>query len=260
MTTVPILMSMLAVGVAVFTLLWCQKLAESAARARTPSLAEAEVRKRLGELENESRSLHAELDHLRQSWQADTCKQQVVTEYLRSRVTELLQGLQGLATVSQDLDGLREFRSTVEAVLRQWEDRGAELQQGLQGLAAVSQDLDGLKQSRSTVEAVLRQLEERVTELQQGLQGLPAVSQDLEGLQQSRSEVAAGLRQLEDRAAALEQGYHRLSAVSRDLDNLHEFRQHVERIHAGIQKAFNGHLSGTALAPRRDEETPSVDA
>lgn len=215
MTTVSILVALLALGVAVATLVWCQKLAQNVTRLPT-NIADAEARERLAALAREFPSLHARVDHLRQCWQADTGKFESIVRQLESRIVGLEQGSSTFATVSTDLDALRDFRREVESVLPQLESRIVALEQSCSSLPTVSKDLDSLRDSRSAVESVLRQLENRIVELQQG--------------------------------------YSSLGTLSKDLDSLRAFRDHVEHVHAGIQKAFNGSLAGTPSALLRDEK------
>lgn len=215
MATVSILIALAALGMAVTTLLWCQKLAQSLTDLPA-NIADAEARERLAALANELPSLHARVDHLRQCWQADAGK----------------------------------FESTV----RQLEERTAGLEQGSATLAPMSQELDGLRDSRSQVESVLQQLESRVLGLEQSCSSLAIVSKDLDSLKDSHSAVVPALRQLENRIGALEQGYSSLGTLSKDLDNLRAFRDYVEHVHAGIQKAFNGGLARPS-APLRVDKT-----
>jgi hypothetical protein len=115
MTTVAVLIGLLALGVVVPTLLWCQKLSESVTRLRA-SLPSADAGQRLAELAQESQSLQARVDHLRQYWQADADKLEAIVRRLESNVAELAQAYGNLDTVSKDLDNLRAFRSYVERV------------------------------------------------------------------------------------------------------------------------------------------------
>jgi chromosome segregation ATPase len=209
MATVSIMMALLALGVAVPTLVWCQKLAESVTRLRT-NTSDANTREQLAALANEFPSLHARVDHLRQCWQADTGK----------------------------------FESTV----RQLENRTAGLEQSAGTLATVSRDLDSFKSVRAEVQSVLQQFETRTVKLERAYGNLDAVAKDLDSLRAFRGQVESILQQLESRIAGLEQSYSRLGTLSQDLDNLRAFRSRVERVHAGIQKAFNGTLTGTPSA------------
>ncbi len=216
MATVSILVALAALGVAVATLLWCQKLAQSVTDLPT-NIADADARERLAALARESPSLHARVDHLRQCWQADTGKFESIVQQLEERTAGLEQGSATLAAISRDLDGLRDFRREVEPALQQLESKVVGLQQSYSNLATVSKDLDSLRDSRSAVESVLGQLEKRI--------------------------------------AQLEQGYSSLGTLSQDLDSLRAFRDHVEHVHAGIQKAFNGSLAGTSSPLLRDDKT-----
>ncbi len=215
MATVSILVALLALGVAVATLVWCRKLAENVSRLPT-NIADADARERLAALANELPSLHARVDHLRQCWQADTGKLESIVRQLEERTAGLEQGSATLAALAQDLDGLRSFRREAESVLQQLESKVVGLEQSCGSLATVSKDLDGLKDSHSAVESLLRQLENRIV--------------------------------------TLDQGYGSLGTLSKDLDNLRAFRSYVEHVHAGIQKAFNGSLAATSSAPLRDDK------
>ncbi|MCL5281142.1 MAG: hypothetical protein M1376_14675 [Planctomycetes bacterium] len=215
MATVSILMAMAALGVAVATLVWCQKLAERVTRLPT-NIADADARERLAALANEFPSLHARVDHLRQCWQADTGK--------------------------------------IESIVRQLEERTVGLEQASATFAALSQDLDGLRAFRREVKSILQQLESKVVGLEQSCSSLATMSKDLDSLKDSHTAVESALRQLENRIATLEQGYGNLGTLSKDLDNLRAFRSYVERVHAGIQKAFNGSLAATSSAPLRDDK------
>jgi len=115
MTTVSIIMGLLALDVVVPTLVWCKKLNESVTRLGT-DIRDADGRKRLAELANESQSLHTHVDRLRQSWQADTTKLESAIGQLESRIVELEQAHNSLGTVSKDLESLRDFRSRVEQI------------------------------------------------------------------------------------------------------------------------------------------------
>jgi predicted nucleic acid-binding Zn-ribbon protein len=216
MATVSILMALAALGVAVAALVWCQKLAENATRLPT-NIADADARERLAALAGELPSLHARVDHLRQCWQADTGKLESIVRQLEERTAGLEQRFAALAGISENLDDLRGFRRDVESALPQLESRIVVLEQSCSGLATVPKDLDSLRDSCSTVESVLRQLEDRIV--------------------------------------TLEQGYGSLGTLSKDLDSLRAFRDHVEHIHAGIQKAFNGYLAGPSSVLRRDDKT-----
>jgi DNA repair exonuclease SbcCD ATPase subunit len=209
MATVSIIVALLALGVAVPTLVWCQKLAEGVARLRTDT-SDASAREQLAALANEFPSLHARVDHLRQCWQADTGKFESAVRQLENRTAGLEQSAGTLATVSRDLDGLKEFRAKVQSVLQQFENRTVKLERAHGNLDAVAKDLDGLRAFRGQVESILQQLESRI--------------------------------------AGLEQSYGRLGTLSQDLDDLRAFRSHVERVHAGIQKAFNGTLAAAPSA------------
>ena len=206
MATVSIIMALVALGVAVPTLVWCQKLAENVTRLRT-NLSGANTREQLATLANEFPSLHARVDHLRQCWQADTGKLESAVRQLENRTVGLEQGASTLVTVSQDLDSLKDFRTEIQSVLRQFEDRTVELEHQYSSLGTLGRDLEGLREFRGEVESLLRQLEARM--------------------------------------AGLEHSYSGLGTLSKDLESLRAFRSHVERIHAGIQKAFNGNLTGT---------------
>jgi len=216
MTTVSILVALAALGVAVAALIWCQKLAESVTPLPT-NTADADARERLTALANEFPSLHARVDHLRQCWQADTGK--------------------------------------LESIVRQLEERTAGLEQGSAALAAISQDLDGLRDSRRNVESVLPQLQTKIVGLEQSCSSFATISKDLDSLRGSYGALDSVLRQLENRIVALEQGYSGLGTLSQDLESLRAFRSHVERVHAGIQKAFNG-----ALAAAPSAVPPDVNA
>ncbi len=177
MATISVLMALMALGVAVSTLVWYQKLAENVTRLRT-NVSEADPKVRLAELTSEAQSLHARVEHLRQCWQADTGRLEPALRQLESRASTLEQSCSGWGTVAKDLEGLKDFRSVVEPALQQWQNRIVEL----------------------------------------------------------------------------ERGYSSLSAVSQDLDSLRAFRSRVEHVHAGIQKAFNGYLSGSSSTLPPDEE------
>jgi exonuclease VII small subunit len=209
MATVSIIVALVALGVAVPTLVWCQKLAEIVTRLRT-NMSDSNAREQLAALANEFPSLHARVDHLRQCWQADTGKFESAVRQLENRTAGLEQGTGALATVSQDLDGLRAFRTEVQSVLQQFENRTVKLERGYNNLDAAAKDLDSLRAFRGQVESILPQLESKI--------------------------------------AGLEQRYGSLDTVSRDLDSLRAFRSHVERVHAGIQKAFNGTLAAAPSA------------
>jgi len=209
MATVSIMVALAALGVAVSTLIWCQKLAESVGCLQTER-SEVDAREQLAALANEFPSLQAHVDHLRQCWQADTGK--------------------------------------FESAVRQLENRTAGLEQGAGILAAVSRDLDGLKDFRTEVQSILRQLENRTAELERNCGSFGAAVKDLDTLRDFRGQVKSILQQLESRIGRLEQNYSRLGTLSQDLDSLRAFRNHVERVHAGIQKAFNGSRAATPSA------------
>ena len=153
MATVSIMMALLALGVAVLTLVWCQRLSGSVTRLRT-NISNADARERLAELARESQSLHARVDHLRQCWQADTGKLEPVIRQLENRLVELEQGHNSLGAVSKDLDSLRDFRSQIESVVRQLENRIVELEQSYSRLGTLSRDLDSLRDFRNQVERI----------------------------------------------------------------------------------------------------------
>jgi len=115
MATVSIIMALLALGVAVPTLVWCKKLSESVTRLIVDTSG-TDGRKRLAELANESQSLRAQADRLRQSWQTDTTRLESAVGQLESRIVELEQARSNLGTVSQDLESLRNFRTQVEQI------------------------------------------------------------------------------------------------------------------------------------------------
>ncbi len=115
MTTVSIVMALMALGVAVPALVWCNRLNGSITRLIMNS-SDADARKRLAELTNESQSLRAHVDRLRQSWQADTTRLESLARQLENRIVELEQAHSSLGTVSKDLESLREFRSRIEQI------------------------------------------------------------------------------------------------------------------------------------------------
>jgi len=115
MTTVSIIMGLMALGVTVFTLVRCEKLSENMTQLRT-DVQDADGRKRLAELGSQVQSLQANVDRLRQAWQADTTKLESLARRLESRIVELEQAHNSLGTVSRDLESLRDFRSRVEQI------------------------------------------------------------------------------------------------------------------------------------------------
>ncbi len=147
MATVSIIVALVALGVVVPTLVWCQKLAENVTRLRT-NLSDANTREQLATLANEFPSLHARVDHLRQCWQADTGKFESAVRQLENRTAGLEQGAGTLTTVSKDLDGLRDFRTEVQSVLQQFENRTVRLEREYSNLGAVAQDLNSLRDFR----------------------------------------------------------------------------------------------------------------
>ena len=153
MATVSILMALVALGVAVATLVWCQKLAQSV-RGLPTNIVDADARERLAALANEFPSLHARVDHLRQCWQADTGKFESVMRQLEDRTAGLEQGSATVAAISKDLDGLKDFRREVESVLQQLESKVIGLEQSYSSLGTLSKDLDSLRAFRDHVEQV----------------------------------------------------------------------------------------------------------
>ncbi len=117
MATVSIIMGLVALGVAVPTLVWCQRLRESVAHLQT-GLSDGDTREKLAELTSECQSLHTRVEHLRQCWQADTGRLESALRQLENRTVGLEQGYSSLGTVAQDLEGLRDSRREVEPVLR----------------------------------------------------------------------------------------------------------------------------------------------
>jgi hypothetical protein len=214
MATVSIIVPLVALGVAVPALVWRQRLAESVARLRT-NLSDVDTGERPAALADEFPSLRARADHRRPCWPVDTGKLESAVRQLESRTTGLEQGTGTLASVSNDLDGLKDFRTQVRSALQQFENRTVELERGYSNLAVVPKGSDGLRDFRREVESILQQLESRIV--------------------------------------APEHRYGSLSTVSQDLDSLRAFRGHVERVHAGIQKAFNGSRAGPPPALGRDE-------
>jgi len=211
MATVAIIMGLLALGVAVPALVWCRRLSESVAGFKGDA-SQAEMGERLAELGSESRSLDTRVDHLRQCWQADAGK--------------------------------------LESALGHFDARIAELEQGCRSLAAVATDVEGLKNARNEIESALGQLADRMTSLEQGYSGLDLLRQDLEALKEARDKAESALEQWANRTAELEQSQRRLGALAKDLEDLRGFRAHVERVHAGIQEAFNGALTGVSVPDR----------
>ena len=139
MTTVSIIMALLALGVVVPTLVWCKRLSERLTRLGT-NISNADARERLTELANESQSLHARVDHLRQNWQADTTRLESAVRQVDSRIAELEKGYGSLGMVSKDLDNLRSFRDHVERI-------HAGIQKAFNGASHAADSAETLKQA-----------------------------------------------------------------------------------------------------------------
>ena len=224
MATASIIMGLLAVLVSVSTLVWCHRIRVSVARLKK-SGPQADVEERLATLGREAESLNVRVDHLRQSWEADTGKLGAAVRQWEDRITWLEQSGHGL-------DSLRDAQNRVESTIQQWEER----------FAAQAKDLDSLRDAQNTVDSIFRQLESRIAGLEQGLRD-------------SQHGAESVVQQLQNRIAGLEEGHQSFAAAAKDLDSLRDFRNHVEQIHVAIQRAFNGGLPSPSSPMPLDEGT-----
>jgi hypothetical protein len=97
-----------------------------------------------------------------------------------------------------------------------------------------------------------------VTSESQALQA--SVEHLRQGWEAQAGRVESAVRELESRVADLEQERQRLTSRAQDLDDLRDFCDRVERIHAGIRKAFNGVLAEGSSPVLPDPETPAGEA
>jgi cell division protein FtsB len=115
MTTVSVVMGLLALGVALSALVWCRKLSESLTRLIVDT-SNAKEKRQLAELANESQLLRTHVDRLRQSWEADTARLDSLAQQLESKIAWSEQARDSLGSVSKDLENLRNFRTQVEQI------------------------------------------------------------------------------------------------------------------------------------------------
>ena len=181
MATASIIMGLLALLVSVSTLVWCHRIRTSVARLKK-STSQGDAEERLATLAREAESLNVRVDHLRQSWEADTGKLGAAVQQWEDRISGLEQG-------AHSLDSLRDAQNAFESVFRQLESRIAGLEQGQQNLAAVARDLEGLRDSQHGAESVVQQLQNRIAGLEEGHQSFAAAAKDLDSLRDFRSHV-----------------------------------------------------------------------
>jgi hypothetical protein len=146
MATASIIMGLLALLVSVSTLVWCHRIRTSVARLKK-STSQGDAEERLATLAREAESLNVRVDHLRQSWEADTGKLGAAVQQWEDRISGLEQG-------AHSLDSLRDAQNAFESVFRQLESRIAGLEEGHQSFAAAAKDLDSLRDFRSHVEQI----------------------------------------------------------------------------------------------------------
>lgn len=115
MITVSLIMALLALGVAVPTLVWCKRLRESVTRLRA-SLPSADTTERMADVVHESKALQARVDQLSQNRQANDARFESVVRQLETRIGALEQRFNDLGMVSKDLDSLRDFRDQVRRI------------------------------------------------------------------------------------------------------------------------------------------------
>lgn len=173
--------------------------------------------------------------------------------HLRMRVSDADPGdrLMELANES------RMLQERMDSLARSW-------QANLAGLESTTHRLENgiaeLERRVNGLDAEAADAKERRMELAKQSQSLHERLDDLgQGRQADTARLEALIRQMENRIIAVEQACRNVGTLSQDLDRLRSFRDRVERIHAGIQKAFNGSLAGVSSALFQDGRLPPAD-
>jgi methyl-accepting chemotaxis protein len=115
MTTVSLVMALLALAVSVATLLWCQRVVRRVIGIEQGSLA-GDERQRLLDAADRFASLQTQVDHLRDNLEDRLHRSDAVIGRVEGRLAEIEKSCGGLGPIARDLDGLKSFQNRVEQI------------------------------------------------------------------------------------------------------------------------------------------------